>query len=202
MDMKRHFTLNRKLLFVLAVIPVVFYGMNYSTRLDSAKQKLLELQAVQTKTKQVKRLLLDSNEEQYMDANHHYIETVLEQFEPLKEEGALLTRFKEDPLLQTTKALASELSRLKSNKLQFGEVSRKRFGGYVDLEVKLMQPVCLSTADLKDLLLLIENVPIEGHEGAPNPPFLAIKRSAIYQKDTHLELDLTLIKREKYENAL
>lgn len=200
--MKQHFTLNRKLLVVLMLTPFLYYGMNYKTRLERAKQNLAELQAVQTKTKQIKCLVLKSHEEEYAKADPHYIESVLEPFELLKDEKHLLKNLSKDPLLHTTKALLDRLKSLESNQLKFSEISRVRTSEYIDVEIKLMHPVKLNADDLKNLLVLIENVSIQGCESAQKPPFLAVKRALITQKDAKLELDLTLIKREKHENTL
>lgn len=195
MDMKRHFTLNRKLLIPLALLPFLYYGMTYMNRSAALDQKLEELSHVTKKTKQVKRLLASRQgaEKDFIDADHHFLENVLESYQLLAGQKRLYETLKQDPLLSVQSAFDD-------NVLRFAEVDRKKVGPLVQVEAKLLQPVALDEDDLKALLTMIEKVPLAKLD--VKPPFLAIKHMLLKEKDNHLELDLTLIKRERYENTL
>lgn len=195
MDMKQHFTLNRKLLLPLAVLPFLYYGMTYLKRSAEIDYKLNELEQVTKKTKMVQRVLAkkQAQEKEFMDADRHYLENVLEPFRLLSAQQKLYETLKNDPLLSSKQTL-------QDNFLRFSEVNRKKMGALVEVEAKLMHPVALDEADLKTLLTMIEKVPLADLD--VKPPFLAIKHMVLKKKNNHLELDLTLIKRERYENTL
>jgi septum formation inhibitor MinC len=89
----------------------------------------------------------------------------------------------------------------KSNRLRFIEENFRSSELVQEVEEKQEKSIEINEDDLKKLLVLIENVPIDSYTQPQNPPQLLVKHLHLSKKPTSLyqsvfQLDMQLIKRE------
>lgn len=192
-------------LFALGLLPIIFLAYSFFASLEQIHELNSSLQNIEFLARQVenKQAANLATIEHYRNADHFYIDKNLETLEFLQPEIAGLKKVMEDPNFieddGTRKRLAFLTS--KQNKLSFAESNVQSSPHFQEVTETLLNPVEVSSSDLKNILSLIEGQEIDGFKPAPNRPQLILTDFKLEKKATHdhnevFILNMKLLKRE------
>jgi len=190
--------------FIIAgLTPLVIVGLFYlksNTQLSLLNKRLIyieELADLNNGKNQANNLTI----KKYHLASPSYIDKVVENIFPLKEEKALLNKIENEDSFVDKKFITNRLEFLKKNRLRFSEESVHTLPALKETVEVLMFPVEVNINDIKTILAVTEGVDFNGLRVPEDLPLLIIKDFSIQKKTTSnfpetFSLNLKLIKRE------
>jgi hypothetical protein len=139
----------------------------------------------------------------YRNADPYFIDREIESLAFLEQEKEELSALLKHPALADKRQADSRLQFLSSeeNRLAFAEEGIRTSTRMKETEEKQRHPVQMDEGDLKKLLALLEDLPIEGLSSLENRPQIIVTDFLLEKKDTSLnstvlEVDMKLLKRE------
>lgn len=141
--------------------------------------------------------------ERFLGADPFFLDHQIEAFLPLGREVTLLESLLHHPALSEKKGLKERLTFLLSgeNRLRFREEEIQTTGRMKETVEKQLHPIQMEEADLKKVLSLLENMPIDSYLPDPRSPQFLITDLLIEKKKTELhtdvlEVEIEILKRE------
>ncbi len=137
----------------------------------------------------------------YSKASPYFLDENIESMDFLLSEKKEIESMLQHPALVNKKELESRLHFLTNNRLSFTEETIKEQNNIKETKEKQKYPIEADEHDLKKLLSLIENIPIEPFTPLENSPQLVMTEFHLQKKETDLkkdvlEIDMEFIKRE------
>ncbi len=139
--------------------------------------------------------------ERYSQADPYFLDQQLEVFPLLTREKEKLQALQHHPAFPESRSLGERIRFLNENKLAFKEENIRTNSQIKEMDEKLRYVVQMDEADLKQILSLIENVPIGPYVPFSTSPQLIVKDIRIKKMETPFqtevcEVDMDLLKRE------
>lgn len=189
--------------FALALFPLLgaaFYLSQQSLKLQDLEERFAaaarkESLALQRKEKKERFL------QRYSHANPYFLDQKIESFPLLEKERRKLESLLNHPAFPESEAIQERLAFLKENQLAFREEKMASSSQMKEVEEKQRSSVQMDESDLKKILSLIEDVPIENHLPEANAPQILIKEFRLKKHETSLhtevfDVEMDLLKRE------
>jgi hypothetical protein len=137
----------------------------------------------------------------YSQVNPYFLDEEIESFSLLQNEKQRLELLLNHPAFPNHQLLKERLSFLAENRLAFAETNIRTSAQVKEVEEKQRHPVQMDEEDLKQILLLIEDLPSESSLASEKRPQIVIKDFRLRKQQTHLqtgifEVDMELLKRE------
>ena len=139
--------------------------------------------------------------QRYGHADPYFLDQKIESFALLQKEAKKLESLLNHPAFPESLSLKERLAFLKENRFSFAEENIRVSTQIKEVEEKQRHPVQMDESDLKNILSLIEDVPIESSLPSKNSPQIVIKDFRLKKQETSLqtpvfEVEMDLIKRE------
>jgi len=199
--------------FFLKMRPLFFFALVLFPLLTAAfflSQKFSELQALEERFSNAARkekLALERKARKerflnrYSTSNSYFLDQQIESFPLLLNERLKLEALLHHPAFPESQAIKDRLSFLKENRLAFVEEKMEVSSQIKEVEEKQRHPVQMDENDLKHVLSLIEDIPIETYSPASGSPQILIKEFRLKKQETSLqtevfEVEMDLLKRE------
>lgn len=190
---------------IIGMLPVLFALFNFysqSSAVEELHNAMIEVQQlVASKTsKQAQNMAV---REHFRSADHFYIDKNLETLTFLKPEIESLQKLVNNKYFAGDETVKRRLDFLtgKDNKLLFAESNVQTYPFFQETTASLVHPIEINVNDLKQILSLIEGVPIGPFIPALNRPQLIIvdfkfdKKEATSKNDVFI-LNMKILKRE------
>ena len=150
-----------------------------------------------------KKALREKFLKRYGHSDPYFIDQQIEALSFLQKEQSDLRASINHPAIVKRDSLAARLQFILSdeNKISFAEQNIRTSKDIKETEEKQRYPVQIDEEDLKELLSLIEDVPIGKYNPAPHLPQLLIQNFQIHRHTTPIEtevfiVEMSLLKRE------
>ncbi len=200
-------------LFFLKMRPLFFFMLliaPLSLALFILSQEARLIQGMQERflaAKKKERLAMERKEEKkrflerYSHADPYFLDQVIESFPLLAAEKKELEFIANHPAFPESIVIQERLAFLKENKLAFREEKIETSQEKKEVEEVQRYPVQMDENDLKAILSLLEDVPIDANVPKSHAPQILIKNFRLKKQETPLhtnvfEVEMTLIKRE------
>lgn len=190
--------------YLLSLVPFllcIFFVKEKNASYQELSEQIARMRLRMERTLEIQK---DRNTfyKQYADADRYYLDHVLEVATFLKPEVEALTLVYGHPAFETCDNVKKRLDFLTKgdNRLFFSEENRRSKNHIEELDLKQKHPIEINTQDLRNLLSLIEGVPV----GEFDPPGMApqfimrrllLRKKKLAERETFL-LEMHLIKRE------
>ncbi len=193
--------------FVLAIFPLIGSALFLSQK--SGELEDLEERYAGAARKERLALERKSRKERflarYSNPNPYFLDQQIESFPLLSNERQKLQSLLHHPAFPESQAIKNRLAVLNENKLAFTEEKIEVSSQMKEVEEKQRHPVQMDENDIKQILSLIEDVPIENYMPTSGSPQILIKELRLKKQETELhtevfEVEMDLIKREFTES--
>jgi hypothetical protein len=134
----------------------------------------------------------------YSHADPYFLDNQIESLTFLQKEKRELEALRDHPALADKRSIEERLAFLKSdqNRLAFTEEAISTASRIKETEERQRHPVEIEEDDLKKLLSLIEDVPIDSFSPVENAPQVIITDFNLKKKTKVLEIEMKLLTRE------
>lgn len=137
----------------------------------------------------------------YSEANPYFLDQMIESFALLQNEKVQLESLQSHPAFPESLSIRDRIQFLNENKLAFREEKIESSKEMKEVYEHQLYPVQMDESDLKQILSIIEDVPIEAHLPKEHPPQILIKDFRLKKIQTPLqtevfEVEMDLVKRE------
>ncbi len=189
--------------YLLAIIPLGFlliHLMHRNTQLENFESSIDHLAIRMERMKDIQR---DRNAfmNQYGEVDQYFIDHVVESMVLLKGEVDALKLVYSHPAFQSCANVKNRLEKLTKgkNRIIFSERNREIIKGIEEIELSQGYPVEINTNDLRNILSVVEGVPIGNEKPPIGRPQLVIRKfhlnkKKLAERETYL-LEMQLIKR-------
>lgn len=193
--------------FALAILPLIGAALLLSQK--SGELEDLEDRYAGAARKEKLALERKSRKERflarYSNSNPYFLDQQIESFPLLTNEQQKLQSLLHHPAFPESQAIKNRLAALNENRLAFTEEKIEVSSQMKEVEEKQRHPVQMDENDIKQILSLIEDVPIENYQPATGSPQILIKELRLKKQETELhtevfEVEMDLIKREFTES--
>ncbi|MBU6382743.1 MAG: hypothetical protein KGQ49_01790 [Verrucomicrobia bacterium] len=199
------FFLQMRPLFFFALAALPFLGASLFLFQESSKMQDLEERFASAAKKE--RLAMDRRDRKerfihrYSQSNPYFLDQNIESFRPLQAEKRNLESLLHHPAFPDATAISDRLHFIEENALMFQEEKIETSKEMKETQEHMRHPVQMDESDLKQILALIEDVPIENNSPAAYAPQLLITDFHLKKLETPLhtevfEVRMDLIKRE------
>lgn len=203
----KHIPLNRLLLYVviLGIFPIFLLLFLFVGKLDELEEMENSIRGLQTLAlqKEKKQAVNKAVKSYFSDADHFYIDKNLETLNLLLPEIENLEEITRNPHFTEDEGVRKRLEFLtgSQNRLHFSESGVQSTPYFQEVIETLTHPVEVDSADLKQILSLVEGVEIDSHkpiDGRPQLIILDFKLNKKFGGQTNevFELNMKLLKRE------
>ncbi|MBX7066998.1 MAG: hypothetical protein K1X28_07190 [Parachlamydiales bacterium] len=189
--------------FILIALPLL--GASFFLSQESARAQDLEARFANAAKKERQALERKGRKERfirrYSDANPYFIDQTIESFPLLLAEKQRLESLLHHPALPESAAFQERIRFINENKLAFQEEKIETSKEMKEVQERIRHPVQMDESDLKQILSLIEDLPIEENLPNEHAPQILIKDFRLKKLETPLhtevfEVEMDLIKRE------
>ncbi|MGB7978738.1 MAG: hypothetical protein WCF19_06230 [Chlamydiales bacterium] len=194
------------LFFALAVLPLAFASL-YLSQINA---RLHELESRFAGAARKERLALERKErkerflQRHSSPNPYFLDQEIESFPLLQHERHALESLLHHPAFPESLPIKERIAFLDKNRLLFSEEGIAVSEQMKEVEEKQRYPVQMDENDLKRILSLIEDVPIDSFTPLSESPQILIKEFHLKKQETSLhtevfEVEMTLLKREFFQ---
>lgn len=189
--------------FVLAILPLIAVALFLSQK--SSELEDLEERFASAARKEKLALERKARKERflhrYSHANPYFLDNQIESFPLLENERQKLEALLHHPAFPESQSIKDRLAFLKENRFAFTEEKIEVSSQMKEVEERQRHPVQMDESDLKQILSLIEDVPIETFSAVSGTPQILIKNFLLKKQETPLhtevfEVEMDLLKRE------
>lgn len=189
--------------FILVVFPVV--AASLFVYLESAEIQDLEDRLAKLSRKEKIAFERKGRKERflkrYSNANPYFLDQKIEAFSLLQSEQTRLESLLHHPAFPESHSLKERLAFLGENRFAFAEENIRASSTLKEVEEKQRKSVQMDENDLKAILSLVEDLPIDSAVPASGSPQLIIKDFRLKKQETSLqtevfEVEMDLLKRE------
>ena len=189
--------------FALALLPPIVAGvflfLEYTKLQDleerfsaAARKQKMAVERIERKDRFIRR---------YSHADPYFLDRQIESFPLLQSEKVRIESLLHHPAFPESQSLKDRLFFLSENRLSFTEENIHVSSQIKETEEKQRHPVQMDESDLKKILSLVEDVPIESILPSNDSPQILIKDFRIKKQETALqtevfEVEMDLLKRE------
>jgi hypothetical protein len=171
--------------------------INEMEELESRFRSALAKEKLALERKERKERFLN----RYSNANPYFLDEQIESLTFLEEEKQKLTSLSLHPAIPESQEIKNRLTFLDQNRLLFREGKIESSTQLKETEERQQQPVEIDEADLKKLLSLIEDIPIESHQPVEGTPQILVKEFRLKKQEAPFhreifEIEMNLLKRE------
>lgn len=189
--------------FVLCAIPLIIAALF----LYSQHAKLEELETRFAAAARKEKLALERKArketflERYSHADPYFLDQKIESFLLLESERARLDSLMHHSAFPESPSIQERLEFLNKNRFRFTEENIVASTDIKEVDEKQRHPVQMDETDLKKILSLIEDLPIDSALPSNDSPQILIKEFRLKKKQTSLqteifEVEMDLLKRE------
>jgi len=189
--------------FILVVFPVVaatllvFFESAEIQDLEDRFAKLSRKEKIAFERKGRKERFL----KRYSNANPYFLDQEIEAFSLLQSEKTRLESLLRHPAFPESQSLKERLAFLEENRFAFAEENIRTSTTMKEVEEKQRKSVQMDETDLKAILSLVEDLPIDSSVPSTGSPQLIIKDFRLKKQETSLqtevfEVEMDLLKRE------
>ena len=193
--------------FILAIFPLIGSALFLSQK----SGELEDLEERYAGAARKERLALERKARKerflarYSNPNPYFLDQQIESFPLLTNERQKLLSLLHHPAFPESQAIKNRLAVLNENRLAFTEEKIEVSSQMKEVEEKQRHPVQMDESDIKQILSLIEDVPIENYMPTSGSPQILIKELRLKKQETELhtevfEVEMDLIKREFTES--
>ncbi len=192
--------------FAMIAMPFILAGF-FLSREASRLQTLKERFAAAARKEQLAMERKHRKERfihRYSHTNPYFLDQVIESLPLLQAEREKIDSLLNHPAFPESTPLKERLSFIRENRLAFREEKIETSKEMKEIQEVQQHPVQMDETDLKQILALVEDIPIEGNFPKTNAPQLLIKDFRLKKLETPLytevfEVEMDLIKREFFE---
>lgn len=189
--------------FVLVALPVMaaaFFLFLESTELNDLEDRFAKLsrkEKIAFERKGRKERFL----KRHSHSNPYFLDHEIEGFSLLQSEKARLESLLRHPAFPESQSLKNRLAFLNENRLAFNEENIRVSNTVKEVDEKQRKPVQMDENDLKKILSITEDLPIDSELPKAGSPQLIIKEFRLKKQETSLqtevfEVEMDLLKRE------
>lgn len=189
--------------FILVALPLlgsVFFLSQESTQIQNLEERFANAakkERLATERKEKKERFV----QRYSQANPYFLDQMIEAFALLQSEKERLQSIALHPAFPESRGIQERLRFINENKFVFQEEKIETSKEMKEVHEHLRHPVQMDEADLKQILSMLEDVPIEENLPKEHAPQILIKDFYLKKIETPLhtevfEVDMDLIKRE------
>jgi hypothetical protein len=189
--------------FILVIFPLIMAALF----LSKGSRELQDLEARFAGAARKERLAMDRKArkelflKRYSMANPYFLDQHIESFPLLQKERQKLESLLYHPAFPESQPIKNRLAQLAENRLAFKEERIEASSQMKEVEEKQRHPVQMDESDIKQILSLIEDVPVENYLPAAGCPQILIKELLLKKHETQFhtevsEVEMDLIKRE------
>lgn len=201
------------ILFFSKIRPIFFFALVLSPLLVTTfflYQEALQLQDLQERFRKAYRkesLAMDRKGrkerfiERYSHANPYFLDQTIESYLLLQKEKRQLESLINHPAFPDSPEIQERLKFIDQNRLAFSEEKIENSSILKEVYEKQRHPVQMDESDLKQILALLEDVPIAGTKSKIDAPQILIKDFRLKKVETPIqtqafEVEMELIKQE------
>jgi hypothetical protein len=189
--------------FAMAIFPLIAAALLLSQRSEELQE--LENRFASAARKEKLAMERKARKERFLTrysrSNPYFLDQQIESFPLLSNERTKLQSLLVHPAFPESQAIKNRLASLNDNRLAFSEEKIEVSSQMKEVEEKQRHPVQMDESDIKQILALIEDVPIDIYLPASGSPQILIKELRLKKQETPLhtevfEVEMDLLKRE------
>ncbi len=189
--------------FILSTLPVliaVFFLFLKLNQLQDLEERFAAA-VRKEKTASERKMRKEKFLQRYSQADPYFLDREIESFPLLQKEKEKLESLLHHPAFPESQSIKNRLAFLYENRLTFMEENIQSSSQIKEVEEKQRRPVQMDEQDLKKILSLIEDIPVDSYTPPVQSPQILIKNFWLKKQETSLqtevfEVEMNLLKRE------